>query len=75
MIIMGNSIYQRCNECGQLVKLNKFIVGSLHLCVTDEEKKQRMAFKSSQPVNTKFLGGSLDCDLYEYARKCRQDSS
>jgi hypothetical protein len=31
--IVGNSMYARCSDCGSLVKLNKFFVGSLHVCV------------------------------------------
>ena len=29
--IVGNGIYQRCG-CGDIVKLNKFILGSIHIC-------------------------------------------
>ena len=32
MITAGNGIYERCPDCGKLVKLNKFLFGSLHIC-------------------------------------------
>lgn len=30
--IVGDGIYQRCPGCGDIVKLNKFILGSIHVC-------------------------------------------
>lgn len=30
-VIVGSGIYQRC-RCGDIVKLNKFILGSIHVC-------------------------------------------
>ena len=30
--VVGNAIYQKCGWCDQLVKMNKFIFGSTHLC-------------------------------------------
>lgn len=39
--IVGNKIYCRCAECGSLVKLNKFIFGDLHFCLTDEEIEEK----------------------------------
>jgi len=40
MIILGNSIFERCPDCGEIVKLNKWLIGSTHLCVSDAEKDQ-----------------------------------
>jgi len=37
MIIVGNKIYERCPVCGKLVQINKFIFGSIHICLSDEE--------------------------------------
>lgn len=37
MIVAGNGIYEKCGWCGQLVKLNKFIFGSLHPCIERPE--------------------------------------
>lgn len=38
---VGNKLYCRCLTCGDVIRLNKPILGSLHLCLTDEEIKQR----------------------------------
>lgn len=38
LIIAGNKIYAFCGECGSLVRVNKPIVGSLHLCSLEKEK-------------------------------------
>lgn len=32
MYTVGNSIYAVCKRCGSLVKLNKWLFGSLHIC-------------------------------------------
>lgn len=32
VIKIGNKIYARCHSCGQVVRLNKPIIGSLHVC-------------------------------------------
>jgi len=31
-MIVGNKIYERCMDCGQLVQVNKWLFGSLHVC-------------------------------------------
>jgi len=38
---IGRSIYETCSVCGKQVQLNKWLFGSLHLCLTDEERKGR----------------------------------
>ena len=35
----GHSAYARCSDCRKLVRVNKPIVGGLHICVTDCEKR------------------------------------
>lgn len=37
MKIIGNKIYEVCADCGDIVQINKFMVGSLHICLTNEE--------------------------------------
>jgi len=37
-LIVGNGVYMWCKWCDKLVKMNKFILGSLHICLTEEEK-------------------------------------
>lgn len=38
MIVAGNKIYGICLDCGKLVRINKPIIGSVHICLTEEEK-------------------------------------
>lgn len=47
MIIVGNGIYEICPKCKKLVKINKFIFGSLHYCDSDDEleSKKRLNVK------------------------------
>lgn len=33
MMIVGNYLVERCGLCGKYVRLNKWMFGSLHLCV------------------------------------------
>lgn len=49
---IGNSWYNRCSECEQYVKLNKFLFGSFHLCLTDEESalKRQGRLKITNPA-------------------------
>lgn len=45
MIRAGNGLYDYCADCGQLVKLNKWLFGSLHSCLSDEERRARFAYR------------------------------
>ena len=38
MIIVGNGIYERCWICDKLVKINKAVLGSLHFCLSEDER-------------------------------------
>lgn len=40
-IVVSGKIYAVCDVCRQLVRINKPIFGSLHLCLTDEEISQK----------------------------------
>ncbi len=40
MIITNGKIYKWCRDCKKLVRLNKPIFGSLHLCVTEAESEE-----------------------------------
>ena len=40
MIVAGNGIYDRCADCGKLVKINKFIFGSMHICTGHVERME-----------------------------------
>lgn len=37
MIVVGNGIYEKCCNCGSLVKINKWLFGSMHICLNEEE--------------------------------------
>lgn len=41
MEVVSNGIYERCGVCGQMVRLNKRLFGSLHICLTDCEEAER----------------------------------
>ncbi len=32
---VGNHLYARCAQCGRIVRLNKPLLGSLHVCTLD----------------------------------------
>ncbi len=38
LIIAGSKIYAQCPTCGSLVRINKPLFGSLHICLSDEER-------------------------------------
>ena len=40
LIIAGSKIYGTCIYCHSLVRLNKPIFGSLHICLTDAERAE-----------------------------------
>lgn len=39
--VVGESIYMICEDCKTLVKLNKWLFGSLHFCLSSEERQQK----------------------------------
>ena len=41
LIVVRGKIYIVCSDCGKLVQVNKFLFGSLHVCLSEEELKQR----------------------------------
>lgn len=40
MRIIGNKMYDVCYSCGKIIQRNKFLFGDLHICTTEEERKQ-----------------------------------
>ena len=36
-IVIGKQLWQQCQVCQQLVRINKTILGSLHICLSEEE--------------------------------------
>jgi len=40
--VVGNKLYGKCIWCGKGIRINKPILGSLHLCLTEEEKLEIM---------------------------------
>jgi hypothetical protein len=56
MIVTHGKIYETCAACGKLVRLNKPVFGSMHLCATEEEQAiahdaveaQRHAMRSTE---------------------------
>lgn len=40
LIIAGNKIYFFCKICQKLVQINKFLFGSLHICLSEKDIKK-----------------------------------
>lgn len=40
VIIIGKHAYQKCRECGKLVRITGWFAG-LHICLSDEEIKAK----------------------------------
>lgn len=36
LFVVGNAIYGKCSRCGKLIRWNKWLFGSLHVCEPDE---------------------------------------
>lgn len=49
--IVGNKLMGICGECGNLIRLDKPILGSIHFCLTQEER----ALKASNEYAAKYL--------------------
>lgn len=47
MIVTGGKLYERCGYCQGLVRLNKPILGSLHFCLSPEDRA-RIDVKNKQ---------------------------
>lgn len=39
MIVAGNKIYEKCKDCGNLVQMNKWLFGSLHVCTLEAAQR------------------------------------
>jgi hypothetical protein len=65
MIVAGNGIYDTCSLCKRLIKVNKFIFGSLHYCDSDNELEREKRLSDFYKDNTcndcgQFYLGSID---------------
>jgi len=43
MFVVGNKLMTVCGWCEKVVRVDKPIIGSFHLCLTDEEKERKSA--------------------------------
>ncbi len=39
--VRSDKLWMICDDCGKMVCVNKWLFGSLHSCLTDEERKTR----------------------------------
>lgn len=39
MMELAGKLYEVCATCGQIVRFDKPLLGSLHICVTEEEAR------------------------------------
>lgn len=37
IVVIGTRLYGRCADCGAIVRLNKWVLGSLHVCAEDRD--------------------------------------
>ena len=58
-IVAGNKIYQRCGICGQLVQTNKFLLGGLHICLSDDEIVERIRQQQKPQLTHTYLSDVL----------------
>ena len=35
ILVTNGKIYERCKRCREIVRMNKWLIGSLHLCEVD----------------------------------------
>lgn len=40
MRIVGNKLMAVCCNCGKIIRANKPLLGSFHICTTDEEQRE-----------------------------------
>lgn len=52
---VGNKMYDVCSDCGEIICLNKFLVGSFHLCVPDISSVTRGQVRLKYEINKKRL--------------------
>lgn len=52
-IITGGKIYKRCIYCNKLVRINKPIVGAMHICVDKETREFKRKIHQKQPLPNK----------------------
>jgi hypothetical protein len=45
LIVAGGKLYAQCPDCGKLVRVNKPILGSLHICLSPEELAEKQKAK------------------------------
>lgn len=50
--VVGNKLYSKCYACGKMIRVDRFIFGSMHLCV-EEPQQQPMLFKQNREVTAK----------------------
>jgi hypothetical protein len=62
-MISGGKVIEQCVWCGKYVTVNKRFLGSLHLCLTDEEKAivQQPPLQDTSPDVVRFLRQLNNC--------------
>lgn len=53
MIVTNGKIYDKCDYCQKLVKINKAFFGSMHVCVSPQERAKinEMEMMSNKQLN------------------------
>lgn len=60
MIIAGSHLYENCADCGKLVRVNKPIFGSLHVCLSSEERAMKEIYSKRQPPPPEWMKNPLN---------------
>lgn len=51
IVQVGSKLYALCSDCRSVVHINKFLLGAMHLCLTEEEREfqRKSALGVSEP--------------------------
>ncbi len=56
MIATNGKLYDVCGDCGRIVRINKPLLGSWHLCSTEEERvKYKAEIRERVALNARRL--------------------
>lgn len=63
--IVGNKLMGVCVDCEKIIRIDKPIFGSMHICLTHEEKEQKRIAKSMLNEQKKYMNslGNIGSNL------------
>jgi acetyl-CoA carboxylase beta subunit len=63
VVVIGRQVWQKCQWCEQVIRLNKPIFGSWHICLTDEEMRAKSAARRAQFADSQARAEFYDAHL------------